>query len=425
MMAAYKDTAFFAVVIALFAVYLTVSFLLKDRKLPAGIQDLVDSKIHYALIGSLLMALLPEPIRPYFGQGRDYILTILVGWIGFDLGRHIEFRRLTKISGWLFSTITFQALSTFTLIFLALYIPMPQLPGVFAQLLPYRTQIALVLAAASSTMAIRRTFHVDSTGPVTSYLTEAPPLANCLIVLILTVCTVLSQERGDIIIKEIVVSGWVAKIGVAVILGFGTGILLDMLSRDDLDYKRKTAPMLGALILGCGLAVALQLPVILIGLVSGAWLINTTLRRREVINLVNPPSTFLEGIFMILWGTLIGEKSAPDLYIVLVMSLPLFAAAGVAKILGAHIGAWLFTREISKGREVFGLGLLPCGSISLVLVLIGTDALPILSQNIALISILTATILSRLAAPYSILTALTRTGEVKKQYQDPRQAGSR
>lgn len=72
----------------------------------------------------------------------------------------------------------------------------------------------------------------------------------------------------------------------ASVLGCATGLVGDLSTRDELGSGTVCFLLAGALLLGGGLAAALGLEPLWVGLLAGIWLINSTLRRLDVLRAV-------------------------------------------------------------------------------------------------------------------------------------------
>lgn len=105
--------------------------------------------------------------------------------------------------------------------------------------------------------------------------------------------------------KVLVVDSLLGEVGWCLVLGAITGMVLDLLVRGA-EQRELSLLIAGGLALGTGLAAVLGLEPLWVGLISGTWLINSTLRRLEILQVVERGHPLMKiGLYFVV-GWLLG-----------------------------------------------------------------------------------------------------------------------
>ena len=365
---------FLAAATAFLLLYAIWSRLRSARAMPSGIRNLLLLRGHYVLIGLLLGPLIPETVAPLLRAGQDPLLDMMTGWMGLALGIELDLRRLRKMSFNVLSVDMFQALFTLVSVYLLVRALLPHLPAgtFFADLSNTETVMILAVSAAttatwSQTVLAKR----EWTGPAANLLRQSSAFGNAAGIFTLAIAAAFTEQG------RFVGGGW-ARLGGSIGLGAVMGILVDFLSRERRGVHRIGYATFGVMAFGSGLCAIFRFPAIFVGMVSGAWLINSTLRRMEVLTVVEAIRPSVAGIFLMLIGLKAGQDIqstylgliVPALLGCVILSL----TRGAGKILGTNAATRLFSGDLVRGRSTLGMGLLTQETTALAVLAEGLDA---------------------------------------------------
>ena len=173
---------------------------------------------------------------------------------------------------------------------------------------------------------------------------------------------------------------FIGATGIALLmLGAGVvgGIALDFSFRSHRTGARALSLVLGIVIALSGLCQAPGLPSLAVGFLSGIWLINTTVAKREIAEFTTRANDVIEPIFFTLIGSIIGE-SIGDIFF---LSSPLFPLAltvilvrGMGRTIGFTVSQTLWQIP-QTWRELLAMSWHPQGTLSIA---IGVQAIYLL-----------------------------------------------
>jgi len=112
---------------------------------------------------------------------------------------------------------------------------------------------------------------------------------------------------SSLVPRALVVDGQLGKLLYASLLGCATGALADLATRDTHTLGVRCYLLAGAVLLGGGIAAALGLEPLWVGLLAGAWWINATLRRLDVLETVTRSYSFAQSGLLFGCGWFLGE----------------------------------------------------------------------------------------------------------------------
>jgi|APSaa5957512622_1039677.scaffolds.fasta_scaffold16141_2 hypothetical protein len=342
-------------------------------KLPVVIERFLGERMHYAWVGVIVgYTALPE-LRDLFTESARLAVVFFAGWFGMLVGLRLDLRNLRRVSHlpWLLEGSRGSAVALAVII--VAYITAKLLDDQGGQL-PGGALLVLAGLCVTGTMPVLR---FGKRGEKRNRGVGGIPIEACLGIVLAGLGSMqLRPVPFEIAIpfapesKAIIVESLSAQAGWSLILGAVTGLVLDLLTRGS-ERLELFYLLAGGLALGCGIAAVLGLEPIWVGLVGGAWLINGTLRRLEILKMVDGGHALVRIGLYFSAGWLLGkglalEGMAPGLFgWVLAMVVLLRPAARFG-------GNWLGMRFIGQrgvggGRDEGSRGLPGLGELGLVM----------------------------------------------------------
>jgi hypothetical protein len=293
------------------------------------------------------------------------LMSLLICWLGLELGLQVEFRVLKKVSARL---LAFDAAQGSIAFLLTLTITIFFLPRLSRHLLEGADPFVLasILSAAASSTASwaggalwRRPSPTEAESPQV--------LGNAVSILLFGCISTLLIERPPLAIASQVFFLRTDALLLSVLIGVATGILLDTALRLEPSIEKASCLIVALTAVAGGLCVAYDLPALFAGLIAGGWGINATLRRQDLQALSSHVTPVVEGLFLIVAGSLIGIRSSDSPLNVQGMAslaLLLFVSRAIAKTLGGGL-LWRLLRLSPGDRSFVGVRLLPQGSLAI------------------------------------------------------------
>jgi hypothetical protein len=258
-------------------------------------------KLEYFLIGLILMMVFPDSFLPLFERTRNSLIMFCVSWIGLFFGCGLEYRIHQTFSprilvlNLLEPAIVFLATSFVSALFLYLrfdgwqYTNAAILTGVFCSFTIYRR---------------KGFFCRDNNAAHHPVLDNLLPLGNVFPVLALSVVSIFLFSARETTIISFTFSGTTAMIMFHILTGVAGGILLNILIAGAHTTGSLMLILGGSAALSGGIAYAFKLSPLFLGMLTGAFLINATLKRLQVLDAVNTVNDYIEKALMFLIGTM-------------------------------------------------------------------------------------------------------------------------
>ena len=182
---------------------------------------------------------------------------------------------------------------------------------------------------------------------------------------------------------------FIGATGIAVLmLGTGVvgGIALDFSFRSHRTGARALSLVLGIVIALSGLCHAPGLPSLAVGFLSGIWLINTTVAKREVVEFTTRANDVIEPIFFALIGSIIGEFGDDIFFFwspLFPLALTMILVRGMGRTIGFTVSQTLWQIP-QTWRELLTMSWHPQGTLSIA---VGVQAIYLLDfQHYTLIT---------------------------------------
>lgn len=354
-------------------IFLWVQQMRARGKLPLVIERFLGERMHYGCVGAIAgYTALPE-LRGLFAESARLAVVFFAGWCGMWVGLRLDLRNLPRASH---LPLLLEGTRGSAVVMAVIIIAYTTAKLLGDQGLQLQGGALLVLAGlcATGTMPGLRT---KKKGEKRNRGIGGIPIEACLGIFLAGLGSMqLRPVPFEIGIpfapetKAIVVESLSAQGGWSLILGAVTGLVLDLLTRGS-ERLELFYLLVGGLALGSGIAAVLGLEPIWVGLVGGAWLINSTLRRLEILQTVEGGHTLVRIGLYFSAGWLLGkglalEGMAPAIFFwVLAMVVILRPAAQFG---GSWLGVRFFGQRGGGGNREEGSGGLPgLGELGLVM----------------------------------------------------------
>ena len=304
-------------------------------------------KLQYFLAGIILNFILPANFLFLLDELRVSGLILCTGAIGMFFGCGLEIRTHQEhkprllLSNLIEPVLMFPIMAVAATILAALSLP-PASSG---------KNILLIALFASFTMFKRQgILYHQPDSQHHPFMDKLLPLGNVLPVAAFAILgiTVFSPESYTVFNHTF--SGWEAFLAMLLAIGLSCGMILNMLIAAAPDIRSMGVILAGGAALTSGLASTFSLSPLVVGTLTGSIVINSTLRRLQVLESLRSMHEIIEKIYMFLIGTLFYS-------IVLGMKSTIFSVVAGALILFAcrSLVQYLFTRGFVKYTETDSL----------------------------------------------------------------------
>jgi hypothetical protein len=342
----------------------------RGRALPPYAQVLLKGKVHYLLAGIFLGVGFSSDVEgvPVLQHAQISLMSLLIIGFGLELGIQTEFRMLKKIPARLLIFDTAQSIVTFLLTLVLVIFFLPR----FARHLlegadPYVLASMLSVAASATPSWAQGTARLARPSSEVERGFPAHALGNTASILLFGCISTLLIAHPPISIASRVFFQKTDALFLSLAIGAGTGILLDTALRVESDLKRAGYLVVALAAVAGGLCTSFDLPALFVGLIAGGWLINVTLRRRDVQTLAEHLHPVMEGLFLVVAGSMIGVRSSDsslNIRGMAYLAMLLFVSRAIAKTLGVGL-LWRLLRPAAGERAFVGAWLLPQGSLAI------------------------------------------------------------
>ena len=283
-------------------IYVAVLYGRRWTDKPRLFGDVLDSRIHYAAAGFVLNYAAPEEMRMALGGAEDIAVVFLSGRFGMMVGASFDWRllkRLTKPLLWLeISYVSILVMGVWLLTHGLFQGMLNQTEGGNGPLL-----WAVCGLGGAGWVRQRRSAGNSNRRAVGWF-----PSASALTGLLLAGIGLMQMRPGVFVIRQplafpqvIVVEGAWEQVMWCAVLGAFIGLMADLSTREV--RRGQLYYWIGAhLLLGCGMAQVLGLEPLWVGGIAGIWLINATLRRIDMLRVLEQG----QGLFRTLLPAAVG-----------------------------------------------------------------------------------------------------------------------
>ena len=381
------------------AIILLSGFLLTRVTNLAKLPNVTGYIIAGILIGPYVLNLIPQDMIDNMGFFSD----IALAFIAFGVGRFFK-KKAFQDTGMGVITITLlESLMAGVLVTLSM-----------RYLFHFHWDFCLLLGAIgtatapASTMVTIRQYHARGTFVNTLLQVVALDDAVCLIVFSIIIAVINFEGGESVPVSEIVLP--ILYNIIALIIGFGSGILLSMLMTPHRSEDNRLILTIALLLAITGLCAIVNISPLLSCMLFGTTFINLT-NDKELFRQVGRFAPPIFSIFFVISGMNLDISSFNTLGIV---GISYFFIRIIGKYLGAYLGA-LTVNAGAEVRKYLGLALVPQAGVAIGLAFLGKRALPSTMGNMLLTIILASSVLYELIGPICGKIALVWSGSIKDE----------
>lgn len=300
-----------AAILAAYGAYVVRGWIMRRQGVGPGVVAVVREHHLCALVGLLLGSSGVPWLSSGLGDVAALASLFFAGWIGFSCGCCLDLRLLRLGGASSLLPGLYQFLFALVLVPLSLY-ALSKLPGVGGELATPASTLILVAVCIAGPFSTRE--RRGSIRAAHRREFRSPSLSSIAAIASLGVASaLLPPSVFELIVPLSRLSQGFAIEGIGIIL-WGTvlggiiGLLCDLTSRE----FHPDGPLFFILatfaIVGAGLSGALGLQPLWVGAIAGIWLINCTLRRLDILRVVERSRPFVRFGLPLALGWLLGDR---------------------------------------------------------------------------------------------------------------------
>jgi hypothetical protein len=299
------------------AVVIAILLLAARRNLPARerpwwLWAVLDRAAVAALSGGLLAWAAPDWVAVPLRELLHPTLLFLAGWVGLEIGCGLDLRVLRRAAFIPFLNQAIAALVAIAAVFAAAYAATRLVPGVSSPMPAALLVLAGVCIAgpalpgggASLTRGASRSgFWNPSASAALAALLAAAGSALAPWPVLETLIPVWDVE----LVLE--VESLLGRLLWAVGVGCVAGLIADLVTKDDFSPIGLLPPLAAVVLIATGIAGAVGLETLLVAAVAGFWLINATLRRLDILHVLERGAAMPRLLVPFLAGWIVGGSA--------------------------------------------------------------------------------------------------------------------
>ena len=322
---------------------LAVRYRLSTRDRPWWVWAVLDTPALAAACGGLLAWAAPTWVAVPAHEILHPTFLFFAGWVGLEIGCGLDLRVVRRAAVVPFLNETAMALAAAAAVFAAAYTGSRLIPGMPA---PMPAALLVLAGVCVAGPALPRTGAALSRGAGRGGFWN-PSAAASLAVLLAATGSALAPWPA----LETIVPGWDVRVLLEIdsvfarllwAMGAGclAGFVADLATKDDFAPGGLYPQLAAVVLIAAGIAGAVGLETLLVGTVAGFWLINATLRRLDILHVLERGASLSRLLAPFLGGWLVGggvgsagfDMAAFGLVLVLVMFV-----RPAARILGRRV----------------------------------------------------------------------------------------
>lgn len=365
------------------------------------------------ILGSSVLGVFSNEVLNNVGVMSDLAL----GLIAFGIGGALKFDVLKKLGKSIFAITTFEALFSFILVTLSIYI------------ISRDVGVSLILGAVASATAPAATVMVineyKAAGTLTTTLLAVVGLDDAFALIVYgfasAIAKVFLQKEAVMSFNNVLLKPVLEVFG-AVLLGVICGFILVYFMRFMRTRSESFTLAIGGILAVTGLSQMLNISGLLANMALGMIAVNYMLHnRREIFNIIDTITPPIYAAFFVLAGAWLQIGLIPQLG---VLGILYFISRIIGKVSGASIGGYL-SKAPEVVRKYIGYGLLSQVGVAVGLAIMvnrefGGGIYGEAGKHLGVIVInvlLATTILTEIIGPIMTKFAISKAGEVgKRQY---------
>jgi NhaP-type Na+/H+ or K+/H+ antiporter len=358
----------------------------------------------YLILGIIIGQEFLSLIHVNILESTGLISNIVLGLVAFTIGRDFAFKELKRLGKpiiWISLPAALGATIIVTLIF---YFIVKQ-----------PLYISIIYGAIASATAPAATLMVIKQYKAKGYFTKlllgvvAIDDAWCLIIFAISLAFAKSlhlYHQIKIVMFEVVLKSLV-EIGGSLLLGGSIGYILVLFSKFFKKHTEIQIYTLGIVLLSIGLAIKLNLSILLTTMALGAVLVNFGRTPMTYFDSLGDIESPLFLVFFVLAGANLEISALKSMGIV---GIAYILSRSIGKIAGAYIGG-VVAKVPNKVRNYIGIALLPQAGVALGVALIAKADFPSVG-NVIFSTILATTVVFEMIGPILTKFSLSRAGDI-------------
>ncbi len=367
-----------------------------DRKLPLGFRSIIFTGIEYVFIGALLGEMGINLIDTKSLKNLEPFLIFGLSWIGFLFALQFRFRTLKNLPGFFFSVSAIQALFTFSITAVAVYISF----NVFVSL-PEKVVILMALTVGSaacctaqSSLAVVKDNYRFSNRKLFSLLRYIAGMDGLFAMSFLSLATIILPYANN---TEFNLFSSLKWFSLSLAIGLISALILVVLSKAKFSQQEFIVFMIGAVLFGGGLAMKTHNSPLVTGFICGIVAANFCRHRLRALEIAVQSEKSIYIIILIIIGA--GWTLKFD-FILVITAIYFFV-----RILGKLLGTFVATRAFEANFHIpptAGLGIISEGGLAVAIIINFSFLYPWLSDYLVTIIILSM-FLNEIISPKLIL----------------------
>jgi Kef-type K+ transport system membrane component KefB/CBS domain-containing protein len=335
-----------------------------------------------------------------------------LGVIGFMIGGELRLDVFKRYGRQFMLILLSEGLTAFLLVFLLVWPLAWMLTGNLAMSLALGLVLGAIASATAPAATVDVLWEYKTRGPLTTAVFAIVALDDGLALVLYGVAgSVAKQLIGSVSSSLAMTLAMTAyELLGAVVLGAVAGWLLNLLLRFARDHDKALTFILGALAVVIGLAIAVEVDIILAAMALGMSLVNLVPRRsRESFLIVERFAPPIYVLFFVIVGARLSVGE---------MQLWMWALAGAyvigrtaGKMLGAFFGA-RWGRAGQAVRRYLGLCLFSQAGVAIGLAILASTSFPPEIGNAVIMIVTATTFLVQVVGPPCVKIAVAKAGEV-------------
>ncbi len=359
------------------------------------------------LIGVLIGGAGLNLLGPDAGARLDTVTNFALGVIALTIGEHLNINRLRNAGKRLFFLLLTESIVTPLIVFGAgmLVLHTPWLPLLLAAM-------SISTAPATVVALIKET---KSKGVFVKTLSAAVALNNIACIVVFAVARAFAdvgETTGAAVSLWAMIGTPLLQLGLAIAIGAVAGVALVALTRNVVLSDRLAAASIITLLVTSGLALYLQVSLLLTCLALGFTLSNLMPRRRELgVQAFENMEPAIFAAFFTLAGMNLHFQHVAEVGVVAIV---VFAGRFVGKLLSANV-AMRFAGATANVRRYLGLALIPQAGVAVGLILLVQQDPQLEPLHGIILAVgLTTVMANELVGSVTTSIALRRSGDAGK-----------
>jgi Kef-type K+ transport system membrane component KefB/CBS domain-containing protein len=350
-------------------------------------------------------------VKPEAIDSLEPFNMFALGLIGFLIGGELKREMFTKLGKQVGAILLFEGIAAFLLVGISSFIVMRFFFD-WRMSLAVAVVLGAICAATDPASTVSVLWEYKTRGPLTTMLTAIVALDDALALVLyaigVSVAGVITGNEGQSFIAALGMS--LLHVGGALVLGGIAGYVLYWIV-DRIDDREKVLVFsVGSVMVIIGLALMLELDVIIAAMTLGVVLTNCKSRRAEVsFKVMHQFSSPIYVLFFVLVGARLQVEHLN--LMILLLTAAYVIGSIVGKTGGAYLGA-LYSHAPKTVRKYMGFCLYPQGGIAVGLLIMASSKFAPEIASIMLLVVIVGAFVLQIIGPVCVKLGAKKAGEV-------------